>query len=274
VRVVAQSSAVADTFRAMTDVLVEKRGTTAWVTLNRPDVRNALSLAVNLRLSELAQELEADDSVRAVVITGAGEKAFCAGADLKERRGVPAAETGPYINAIAGAINGWADIRKPTIAMMNGSAYGGGLELAMACDFRILVEGSELALTEVRLGIMPGAGGTVRLPRLVGEARAKEMILLGRKITAATAAAYGLVSSVVPRDKLASTVDGMLGELAGCAPLSVTQAKSSIEQGYGKPMTDALDLERQLYDRTLYSEDRDEGLAAFAEGRPPKYLGR
>jgi enoyl-CoA hydratase/carnithine racemase len=258
----------------MTDVLVEKRGTTAWVTLNRPDVRNALSLAVNLRLSEVANMLDEDDSVRAVVITAAGDKAFCAGADLKERKGVSAAEASPYINAIAGAINDWADIRKPTIAMMNGSAYGGGLELAMACDFRILVEGSEVGLTEVRLGIMPGAGGTVRLPRLVGEARAKEMILLGRKIPAAKAAEIGLVNYVVTRDKLASTVDGMLGELAGCAPMSITQAKSSIEQGYGKPVTEALDLERQLYDLTLFSEDRDEGLAAFAEGRPPKYLGR
>jgi enoyl-CoA hydratase/carnithine racemase len=258
----------------MTDVLVEKRGTTAWVTLNRPDVRNALSLAVNLRLSEVANMLDEDDSVRAIVITAAGDKAFCAGADLKERKGVSAAEASPYINAIAGAINDWADIRKPTIAMMNGSAYGGGLELAMACDFRILVEGSEVGLTEVRLGIMPGAGGTVRLPRLVGEARAKEMILLGRKVPAAKAAEYGLVNYVVARDKLAATVDGMLAELAGCAPMSITQAKSSIEQGYGKPVTDALDLERQLYDLTLFSEDRDEGLAAFTEGRPPKYLGR
>ncbi len=258
----------------MTDVLVDKRGTTAWVTLNRADVRNALSQAVNLRLSDLAHELEADDDVRCVVITGAGDKAFCAGADLKERKGVPASEAGPFINAIAGAINGWAEIRKPTIAMMNGSAYGGGLELAMACDFRILVEGSEVALTEVRLGIMPGAGGTVRLPRLIGEARAKEMILLGRRITAAKAGELGLVNSVVPRDKLAATVEGMIGELAGCAPMSVMQAKSSIEQGYGKPVTDALDLERQLYDLTLFSEDRDEGLAAFAAGRPPKFVGR
>ncbi len=258
----------------MTDVQVEKRGATAWVTLQREAVRNALSLAVNLRLSELAHELEQDDEIRAIVITGAGDKAFCAGADLKERKGIPASESSPYINAIAGAINGWGEIRKPTIAAMNGSAYGGGLELAMACDFRILVEGAELGLTEVRLGIMPGAGGTQRLPRLVGEARAKEMILLGRKITAARALEYGLVNQVVPRADLLATVEGMLAELAGCAPMSVTQAKSAIENGYGKPLTDALDLERQLYDLTLFSEDRDEGLAAFAEGRPPKYVGR
>jgi enoyl-CoA hydratase/carnithine racemase len=258
----------------MSDVLVEKRGTTAFVTLNRPDVRNALSLAVNLRLSELAQELEHDDNVRAIVFTGAGDKAFCAGADLKERKGVSAAEASPYINAIAGAINGIGEMRKPTIAMMNGSAYGGGLELAMACDFRVLVDGAEVGLTEVRLGIMPGAGGTQRLPRLVGEARAKEMILLGRRISAAKAGEYGVVNFVVKREALAPTVDGLLAELAGCAPLSIIQAKSAIEQGYGRPLADALDLERQLYDLTLFSEDRDEGLAAFAEGRPPRYVGR
>jgi enoyl-CoA hydratase/carnithine racemase len=258
----------------MSDVLVEKRGTAAWVTLNRPAVRNALSRDVNTRLGELAQELQSDDEIHAVVITGAGELAFCAGADLKERRGVPASEAGPYINAISGAINGWGELRKPTIAAMNGAAYGGGLELALACDFRILVEGAELGLTEVRLGIMPGAGGTQRLPRLVGEARAKELILLGRRISAARALEIGLVTQVVPRAELPRAVEGLLGELAGCSPLSVGQAKSAIERGYGRSLDDALELERQLYDVTLFSEDRDEGLTAFAEGRPPRFQGR
>jgi enoyl-CoA hydratase/carnithine racemase len=258
----------------MTDVLVEKRGATAWVTLNRPAVRNALSRDVNARLQELAGELEVDEDVRAIVVTGAGEHAFCAGADLKERRGVPASETGPYINAISGAINSWGELRKPTIAAMNGSAYGGGLELALACDFRILVEGAEVGLTEVRLGIMPGAGGTQRLPRLVGEARAKEMILLGRRISAARALEIGLVSQVVPRAELVRAAQGLLAELEGCAPISVRQAKSAIERGHGRPLDEALELERELYDVTLYSEDRDEGLAAFAEGRPPRYQGR
>lgn len=258
----------------MTDVLVEKRGTTAWVTLNRPERMNALSRDVNVQLSELESELEHDEDVRAIVITGAGEKAFCAGADLKERKGVPASESSSYINAIASAINDWGAFRKPTIAMMNGSAYGGGLELAMACDFRIAVEGSEVGLTEVRLGIMPGAGGTQRLPRLVGEARAKELIMLGRKIPIARALEIGLVNQVVPRGQLRAAVEGMLAELAGCAPLSVIHAKSAIERGYGLPLEQALDIERQCYDVTLFSADRDEGLAAFAEGRPPKYEGR
>ncbi|HTR55970.1 MAG TPA: enoyl-CoA hydratase-related protein, partial [Kofleriaceae bacterium] len=179
------------------DLLVEQTGTTLWVTLHRPDVRNALSRALNLRLQDLAAEIEHREDVHAIVLTGAGDKAFCAGADLKERRGVPAAESATFINAIGGAIDTWGQLRKPTICMLNGSAYGGGLELAMACDFRVCVDSAELGLTEVRLGIMPGAGGTQRLPRLVGEARAKELILLGRRIGAAQAHAIGLVSSIV-----------------------------------------------------------------------------
>ncbi|MDB4963045.1 MAG: Enoyl-CoA hydratase/isomerase [Myxococcales bacterium] len=258
----------------MSDVLVEKRGTTAWVTLHRPQALNALSLAVNMRLSELESELEHDEEVRAIVITGSGEKCFCAGADLKERKGIPATESASFINAIGSAINDLGAMRKPTIAMMNGSAYGGGLELAMACDFRIAVEGSELGLTEVRLGIMPGAGGTQRLPRLVGEARAKELIMLGRRIPVARALEIGLVHQVVPRAQLRAAVEGLLAELAGCAPLSVIHAKSAIERGYGLPLERALEIERECYDVTLFSHDRDEGLAAFAEGRPPRYEGR
>ncbi len=256
------------------EILVEQQGSVMWVTLNRPDVRNALSRAVNLRMQDIAAEMLDREDVHAVVLTGAGEKAFCAGADLKERRGVPAAESASFINAIAGAIGSWGELRKPTICMMNGSAYGGGLELAMACDFRILVDGAEVGLTEVKLGIMPGAGGTQRLPRLVGEARAKELILLGRRVPAARALEIGLVHQVVSKDKLKPTVEGLLAELAGCAPLSVAQAKSAIERGYGKPLGEALGIERECYDVTLFSEDRDEGLAAFAEGRPPRYKGR
>ena len=258
----------------MTEILVEERDHVAWVTLNRADVRNALSRAVNLKLQDIAAGFESREDLHAVVLTGAGDKAFCAGADLKERKGVPASETAPYINAIAGAIESWGQIRKPTIAMMNGSAYGGGLEIAMACDFRVLVEGAELGLTEVRLGIMPGAGGTQRLPRLVGEARAKEMILLGKRIAASRAYEIGLVTQVVPRDKLRSAVEALLADLAACAPLSVASAKSAIERGHGRSLDEGLAIERECYEVTLYSEDRDEGLAAFAEGRPPRYQGR
>jgi len=258
----------------MSDILVEENQGVVWVTLNRPEVRNALSRDVNIRIAEIAGDLEHRlDEIRAVVLTGTGEKAFCAGADLKERKGIPAAETAPYINAIANAIESFGAIKQPTICLMNGSAYGGGLELAMACDFRVLVEGAEVGLTEVRLGIMPGAGGTQRLPRLVGEARAKELILLGRRIGAARALEIGLVHQVVARDKLQATGEALLAELSGCAPLSVMSAKSALERGFGRPIEEGLQIERECYEVTLYSEDRDEGLAAFAEGRPPRYQG-
>jgi methylglutaconyl-CoA hydratase len=258
----------------MAEILVEdKPNGVVWVTLNRPDVRNALSRAVNLELQDIAHGFEQREDVRVVVLTGAGDKAFCAGADLKERKGVAASETAPYLNAIAGAIESWGEIKQPTLCLLNGSAYGGGLELAMACDFRILVDGAEVGLTEVRLGIMPGAGGSVRLPRLVGEARAKELIMLGRRIAATRAKDIGLVNEVVPRDKLGQMADAYLADLAACAPLSVAAAKSSIERGYGRSLSEALEIERECYERTLYSEDRNEGLAAFAEGRPPRYQG-
>ena len=255
-------------------VRVEKTDGVAWVTLDRPDARNALSRAVNLELLRLAGELGGDAAVRAIVLTGAGDSAFCAGADLKERKGIPAAESGPFIDAISGAIDAWSKIPKATIAAMNGSAYGGGLELALACDFRIAAEHAEMGLTEVRLGIMPGAGGTQRLPRLVGVAAAKEMILLGRRISAQRAAALGLVMSAVPAAQLRAEVERVLGELAGCAPLSIAQAKAAIDQGVDLPVDEALRLERRCYDVTLFSDDRDEGLRAFAERRPPRFQGR
>ena len=257
----------------MTDIVVEEHAGVAWVTLNRPDVRNALSREVNLELTAIATDLDQRESVRAVVVTGAGDKAFCAGADLKERRGVPAPDALPYINAIATAIETWGEIRKPTIAMMNGSAYGGGLELALSCDFRVIADRAEVGLTEVRLGIIPGAGGTQRLPRLIGEARAKELILLGRRISAHRAFEIGLVNQVVPAAQLRAAVDALLGELAGCAPLSEIAAKSAIQRGYGRSLDEGLVIERECYEKTLYSEDRDEGLAAFAEGRKPNYQG-
>jgi enoyl-CoA hydratase/carnithine racemase len=245
-----------------------------WVTLNREGARNALSLAVNKQLKKLATEFEEDKTVRAVVLTGAGTQAFCAGADLKERKGVSADKTRPYVDAISGAITAIAELNKPTFAAMNGSAYGGGLELALACDFRIAVETAEFALTEVRLGIMPGAGGTQRMTRLIGVARAKELILLGRKIDARRACDMGLVHAVVRAGALESTVNAWLLELGGCAPMSVSMAKQAIDDGIGLPIDKALELERKLYEVTLFTEDRNEGLRAFAEKRPPQFRGQ
>jgi methylglutaconyl-CoA hydratase len=188
---------------------------------------------------------------------------------------VPAGrESGRYIDAISGAIEAWAAIPQPTLCAMNGSAFGGGLELALACDLRLLVDDAELALTEVRLGIMPGAGGTQRLPRLIGVAAAKELILLGRRIPAARARDLGLVMGLVPQGAMAAAVANVLAELQGCAPKSTIAAKAAIERGMDGSLADGLAIERAQYDVTLFSADRDEGLAAFAERRPPKFTGR
>ncbi len=239
-------------------LLVQREGGTARVTLNRPEAMNALSRALNLELMELAWNLAEDKELRVVVLTGAGERAFCAGADLRERQGVSAADSAPFISAISGAIDAWARIPRPTIALMNGVAFGGGLELALACDFRIAVDTCEMALTEVRLGIMPGAGGTQRLPRLIGEAAAKELILLGRRIDARRARELGLVMQVVPAAGLRAAGDALVDELAGCAPVSVAKAKEAIERGMDVSIEEGLAIERDCYDVTLYTEDRIE----------------
>jgi methylglutaconyl-CoA hydratase len=256
-------------------IRVERRADgVVWVTLNRPDALNALSRQVNQDLARLAAELGSDRSVRAVALTGAGDKAFCAGADLKERKGVSAEDTGAYVDAISGAIDAWARLPKATIAVMNGHAFGGGMELALACDLRLAVEGAQMGLTEVRLGIIPGAGGTQRLPRLIGVARAKELVLLGRRIDAARAYEIGLVMQVSPRSRLQQDADAVLAELAGCAPRSVEMAKQAIDRGVEVGIDEGLRIERACYDVTLFTEDRNEGLRAFAEKRPPRYTGR
>lgn len=256
-------------------VRVERRehGAT-WVTIDRPDAMNALSGEVLRAMGAAVAELAHDDAVRAVVFTGAGDRAFSAGADLKERRGMSEADTRARIDLINDVFNRIARLGKPTIAAVNGVAFGGGLELALACDFRVAVESAHLGLTEVRLGIMPGAGGTQRLARLIGAGRAKELILLGRRVTAAHAATIGLVTTSVPETQLAPMVNELVKELEGSAPISVAMAKQAIDRGIDVVFDEGLRIERQCYEVTLTTEDRNEGLRAFAEKRPPKYLGK
>jgi enoyl-CoA hydratase/carnithine racemase len=246
-----------------------------WITLDRPDVMNALSGDVLGRLDDALAAIAADASVRLVAVTGAGDRAFSAGADLKERRAMDAAQTRARIVLINRVFDALAALPRPTVAAVNGVAFGGGLELALACDFRIAVAAAKLGLTEVRLGIMPGAGGTQRLPRIVGAARAKEMILLGRRIDAARAAEIGLVAKVVPDvAALRAAVDALADELDGCAPVSVAKAKEAIDRGLDADLATGLTVESACYEATLATEDRNEGLRAFADKRPPRYKGR
>jgi methylglutaconyl-CoA hydratase len=259
----------------MADVVkVERRDGAAWLTIDRAEAMNALSGEVLTQLGREIDALGGDPSVRAVVITGAGDKAFCAGADLKERRGMDEAATRVRIDLINSVFTRLSRLGKATIAAMNGVAFGGGLELALCCDFRLAVAGGQLGLTEVRLGIMPGAGGTQRLLRLIGIPHAKEMILLGRRISSERALAIGLVHEVVPAAQLVDAVGKLLAELGGAAPRSISMAKRAIDEGANVDIDEGLKIERQCYEVTLATEDRNEGLRAFAEKRPPRFQGQ
>ena len=255
-------------------VLVERQGTVVWLMLNRPEAANALSRALVAALrAELA--LLADlSNLTAVVIAGAEDKAFCAGADLKERLGMTLDETRTFLDELGALVQAIEDFPRPVIAAISGAAFGGGLEIALACDLRLADESTSMALSEVRLGIIPGAGGTQRLARLCGIAVAKELILTGRRIDAAAALKLGLVSKVVAKPDLRSSVTSLCSELATAGPLALAAAKRAIDAGFGKPMREALAIERACYEGVLTSQDRNEGLRAFAEKRPPRYQGK
>jgi enoyl-CoA hydratase/carnithine racemase len=256
-------------------VRVEQRGGVAIWTIDRPDRMNSLSRATLLAFGALARAAVLDPAVRAIVITGAGDKAFCAGADLKERQGMTENDVRTQVELYRSELGPLDRSPKPVVAAINGVAYGGGLELALVCDLRVAAEHALVALPETTLGIIPGAGGTQRLPRLVGEARAKEMILLGRKLTAAEALAWGLVNRVTPRGT--SVVDDAVAwvePIASGAPLAQAAALEAVDRSYDVGLELGLELEKVSYDKVLVSEDRREALAAFAEKRRPVFKGR
>jgi methylglutaconyl-CoA hydratase len=259
-------------------LLVERRGPAVFVTLNRPAAANALSRALVAELTKLlgalAGEVAGGADLRALVVTGAGDKAFSAGADLKERRTWTLDDTRAFLGEINVLMNAVAGFPRPLLAAVNGVAFGGGLELALAADIRIAAETAEMGLTETRLGIIPGAGGTQRLARVAGVAAAKELILTGRRIGAARARELGIVSAVVPAAELPEAAALWAAEIAAAAPLALGAAKRAIDEGLGQPLAEGLRIERDRYEEVLVTEDRNEGLAAFAEKRPPVYKGR
>lgn len=259
---------------ASSDVLVEHDGPIAWMTLNRPDAANALSRGLVAAGRSALAALAATRQTRALILTGAGDRAFCAGADLKERRAMSLDETRAFLGELNAFADALASFPCPVIAAINGAAFGGGLELALCCDLRMAAHGALMGLPEVRLGIIPGAGGTQRLPRLIGVARAKELILTGRRVDADRAERLGLVSAVVPASDLRAEAKRWADEIAEAAPLATAAAKRAIDDGWSQPMPDALQTEQQHYATVLVSEDRQEGLAGFAAKRKPVYRGR
>jgi len=258
-------------------VLVERRSHAAFVTMNRPDAANALSKGLVAALEGAFQGLAADlkrgEDVRAVVLTGAG-RAFSAGADLKERRAMTLEQTWGFLDELNRLMNLVAAFPRAVIAAINGAAFGGGLELALACDLRIAADSAELGLTEVRLGVIPGAGGTQRLARIASVAAAKELILTGRRVRAQRAYALGIVSDVVPAENLADAAGKLAEDIAAAGPLAVSAAKRAIDGGAALPIADGLALEAACYEEVLASDDRNEGLAAFAEKRVPLFKGK
>jgi enoyl-CoA hydratase len=245
------------------------------VTLNRPQAANALNTQMARDLLSLWGGL-ADDpgAARAVILTGAGERAFCAGADLKERQGMSDADW--QAQHVLFERQYWAllDVHVPVVAAVNGHAYAGGLEMMLACDFAYAVPTARFALTEVTLGIMPGAGGTQFLPRAIGERRAKEAILTGRPIAAEEALAWGLVNRLFERDRLMDEALAAAGAMADNAPIAVRQAKRSIHTGLQLDLRSALLFEIEAYNRLVPTEDRREGINAFNEKRKPRFTGR
>lgn len=259
-------------------VLVERRGSAAFVTLNRPEAANALSrglvAALVATFAKLTEEIAGGGDVRVVVLTGAGDKAFCSGADLKERRTWTLDDTRVFLGEINGLMDAVAAFSRPVIAAMGGVAFGGGLELALACDIRLAAESAEMGLTEVRLGIIPGAGGTQRLARIAGIAAAKELTLTGRRIGAARARELGIVSEVVSAGGLAEASARWAAEIGGAAPLALAAAKRAIDEGAARPLGEGLAVERAYYEQVLTTDDRNEGLNAFIGKRPPEFKGR
>jgi methylglutaconyl-CoA hydratase len=251
----------------------QRDGVAIW-TLARPDRSNALSRAVLRRLAALARAAHGDAALRAVVITGEGDKAFCAGADLKERKDMTLDDVRDLLPLYDQAFGAIDRLDKPVVAAINGVAFGGGLELALACDLRVASATAKLGLTETALAIIPGAGGTQRLPRIVGEARAKQMILLAERLDAGEALRIGLVNRLAGEGESAlSCALTLCDAFRTGAPIALSAALEALAGAHDLPLDAGLALERRCYERTLVSEDRVEALAAFAEKRPPRFRG-
>lgn len=252
-------------------IKVETRDAIVEIRLNRPERLNALGVDMVDAL-KAAIDAAAASRARVLVVSGAG-RAFCAGADLKERRTMEEAARARHNRAINAAIDALADAPMPTIAAINGIALGGGCEIALACDLRYAIEDARIGLTESRIGAIPGAGGTQRLPRVVGAARALEMMLLGEPVTGRRAAEIGLVHACVPEADLGSHVGGIAAVLAERSPSGLRTIKRLVRRGIEMSLADGLALEAAAIREVLRSTDYAEGLAAFAEKRPPRFQG-
>lgn len=253
-------------------VRTQTQGAVATIRLDRPPA-NALGRAVSLELQEAARRVAEDPEVRAVVVWG-GERIFAAGADIKAMAEWGPAEVDPDVSALEQACRDLEAIPKPVLAAVNGYALGGGCELALACDFRIVAEDASLGLPEIRLGVIPGAGGTQRLPSLVGLARAREMILTGRHVRAEEALAIGLADRVVEADRVYETALEEAARWATGPTLALGAAKAALNAAAGLDRASGLRVEHDVFVRLFGTHDQREGMRAFIEKREPRFEGR
>lgn len=256
-------------------IVLERDGATALITLNRPKQLNALNQTVIGELSAALDELAADESVRALILTGSGDRAFAAGADISELAEMDSATQGRLMAKRSHLLGRkMADLPKPIIAAVNGFALGGGLELALACDFRLASETAQVGLPEVTLGIIPGWGGTQRLPRLVGPGMAKLLMMTGERIDAAEALRIGIVERVYPQAELLDAAKQLAQKLAGLPPLSIAAVKHAVNHGLNMSLDDANMFEAGLFAELTVTQDSKEGTRAFLEKRKPEWQGR
>lgn len=251
-----------------------REGDVVTLTIERPEVMNCLSFPTLKRFRLLLEELRGDLSIRAVLVRGSGERSFCAGADLKERKTMPVERVPHFVRNIRALMDDVEAMPQPTIAVVNGFAFGGGMELLLACDLRVACASARFGLTETSLAIIPGAGGTQRLPRLVGKAVAKDLILTARRFDGEEALRLGVVNRLAPEGELDATAAELAAAIAANGPVAVRAAKRAIDEGSELSQVQGLEVESECYGLVLETSDRLEALAAFAEKRPPRFEGR
>ncbi|OFV95208.1 MAG: hypothetical protein A3F68_02505 [Acidobacteria bacterium RIFCSPLOWO2_12_FULL_54_10] len=256
------------------NLLLETTESIALVTFQRPKVLNALNNKTLAELEDCLEKLRQDDSVRVVIFTGAGDRAFVAGADIGEFASHSQSQARDFSMCGQAVFNSIETLGKPTIAAINGYALGGGCEMALACSMRIATPSSRLGLPEVKLGIIPGYGGTQRLPRLVGKGVALEMILTGEPVTAEEALRVGLVNRIVPADDLIPVAKALAKKIIVNAPIAVHYCLEAVHQGLDETLDQGLLLESTLFGMTFATEDMREGVKAFIEKRPARFTGR
>jgi enoyl-CoA hydratase len=258
----------------MDQIIVEINNHVATVKINREESLNAFNYETLIELQNKVEEIRINSDIIIVVFIGSGEKAFSVGADLKERKNLTDEQVKRNLFKINEVFNAIDQLPQPTIAAMNGFAFGGGMELALACDIRIAAQEAVMGLTETGLAIIPGAGGTQRLPRLIGQAKALELILTARRFTAEEALTYGVVTKVVSRNDLLSESLALASQMLANGPIALKQAKFAVKNGMNVDLNTGLQIERKAYEVTLPTEDRIEALQAFAEKRKPVFKGK